>query len=74
MKDEIKKIFLRLGCDICGVANVDRFDDAPKGFHPRDIYNECKSVIVFAKAIPMGITKVDQELFISISIISACDT
>ena len=62
MKIEIKKIFMRLGCDICGVANVDRFDDAPKGFHPRDIYDECKSVIVFAKAIPIGITKVDPRI------------
>jgi len=62
MKIEIKKIFMRLGCDICGVANVDRFDDAPKGFHPRDIYDECKSVIVFGKAIPIGITKVDPRI------------
>lgn len=48
MKNEIKEISLRLVCDICGVANIDRFNDAPKGFHPRDIYGECNSVIVFA--------------------------
>lgn len=62
MKNEIKEIFIRLGCDICGVTNVDRFDNAPKGFHPRDIYEDCKSVIVFAKAIPNSIAKVNPRI------------
>lgn len=31
-----------------------RFQDAPKGFNPIDIYSKCKSVIVFAKRVPAG--------------------
>ncbi len=32
MKNAIKEIFLSFGSDLCGVANIDRFDNAPKGF------------------------------------------
>lgn len=52
---EIKKIVLTLGADLCGIASVDRFDKAPEGFHPKDLYSECKSVIVFAKKLPESI-------------------
>lgn len=48
----IKSMLLDLGADICGIASVDRFADAPAGFHPLDVFNKCKSVVVFAKAIP----------------------
>lgn len=53
-KSEIKDITKNLGADICGVASPDRFNDAPKGHHPLDIYSNCKSVIVFAKKVPAG--------------------
>ena len=49
---EIKSTALELGVDICGIAPVDRFSSAPKGFHPNDIYNDCQSVLVFAKKLP----------------------
>jgi epoxyqueuosine reductase len=62
MKNKIKEVFLHLGADICGIANVERFANAPEGFQPKDIYDECKSVIVFAKAIPKGITKVSPRM------------
>lgn len=62
MKNEIKELFLHLGSDLCGIASIDRFDNAPEGFHPKDIYDECKSVIVFAKAVPKGITKVNPRI------------
>ncbi|MBP7175127.1 MAG: epoxyqueuosine reductase [Thermoclostridium sp.] len=62
MKNAIKEIFLSLGSDLCGVANIDRFDNAPKGFHPLDIYDECKSVIVFAKVLPKGTAKVSPRI------------
>lgn len=52
---EIKKIVLTLGADLCGIASVDRFDKAPDGFHPKDLYSEGKSVIVFAKKLPESI-------------------
>ena len=48
----IKKIAKDLGFDLCGIAPVSRFNDAPSGFHPTDIYMDCKSVIVFAKTVP----------------------
>lgn len=41
-----------MGSDLCGIAPVERFNEAPDGFHPTDIYNGCKSVVVFAKKIP----------------------
>jgi len=51
---EIKSAAFSLGADICGLASVDRFSSAPKGFHPNDIYGDCRSVLVFAKKLPVG--------------------
>lgn len=51
---KIKAIAKDLGADICGIASVERFQDAPAGFNPSDIYSKCKSVIVFAKRVPAG--------------------
>ncbi|HII98245.1 MAG TPA: epoxyqueuosine reductase, partial [Methanoregula sp.] len=31
---------------------MERFDGAPEGFHPRDIYSKTGSVLVFAKRVP----------------------
>jgi len=62
VKDQIKEFVLGLGADVCGVANVDRFSEAPAGFHPRDIFPDCKSVIVFGIALPKGLTKVEPRL------------
>lgn len=31
---EIKKMIMDSGADLCGIASVERFDDAPSGFHP----------------------------------------
>lgn len=62
MKDKIKEIFINLGAEVCGVANIDLFIDVPKGFHPTDIYPDCKSVIVFAKKIPMGLAYVSPRI------------
>jgi len=49
---DIKEIALDLGADLCGIAPADRFDDAPDGFHPKDVYSKCKSVVVFLKRMP----------------------
>lgn len=62
MKNQIKELVLSFGADVCGVANVDRFSGAPAGFHPRDIFPDCKSVIVFGIALPKGLTKVEPRL------------
>lgn len=50
----IKNITAKLGADLCGIASVERFQNAPAGFNPLDIYSGCKSVIVFAKRVPSG--------------------
>lgn len=51
---EVKRILLSLGADLCGIASIDRFDDAPKGYHPLDVLPSCKSVISFACRFPVG--------------------
>jgi epoxyqueuosine reductase QueG len=48
----IKKIAAGLGADLCGIAAADSFREAPGGFHPKDIYEDAKSVIVFARRLP----------------------
>ena len=55
--EKIKKKVIQKGADICGIASINRFDDAPNGFHPRDIYPDCSSVIVFASHFPLSTLK-----------------
>ncbi len=50
----IKVRAIQKGADICGIAPVARFAGAPKGFHPCDIYPDCRSVIVFASHFPLS--------------------
>lgn len=45
--------------DLCSIATVGRFKDAPKGHHPVDIYKDCKQVIVFARKVPSGLLFAD---------------
>jgi len=51
---DVKKLLLSLGADLCGIACVDRFDTAPEGFHPSDVFPQCKSVISFACRFPVA--------------------
>lgn len=46
---EVKQMAFELGANLCGIAPINRFDDAPAGYHPRDVLNKCESVIVLAK-------------------------
>ena len=46
--NEIKQCAQSLGADLCGIASIDSFSNAPKGFHPVDIYPGTQSVIVIA--------------------------
>ncbi len=39
----VKEIMFSLGADLCGVASIDRFANAPEGYHPLDILPTCKS-------------------------------
>lgn len=52
--NEVKKILFSLGADLCGIAGVGRFGDAPEGYHPLDVLPSCKSVISFACRFPVG--------------------
>lgn len=62
MKEELREKILALGADVCGFASINRFEQAPKGFHPCDIYKECKTVIVIGKALPKGLYLVEPRL------------
>lgn len=48
----LKELAYSLGADLCGVASLDRFANAPTGYHPTDVLPSCRSVIVFAIRIP----------------------
>lgn len=45
----VKNMSFQFGADLCGIATVDHFENAPEGFHPRDVMPECQSVIVLAR-------------------------
>ena len=44
---EVRQLALELGADLCGIAPVSRFDKAPQGFHPRDVYPDAHSVVAY---------------------------
>lgn len=50
----IKNTILQLGADVCGVADVEKFVEAPIGFHPKDVLTGAKSVVVFGKQFTKG--------------------
>ncbi len=62
MEQTIKELFKELGADLCGIAHVERFAEAPHGFHPCNLYNDCKSVVMFAKRLPRGAAQVSPRL------------
>lgn len=62
MKEELRKEILELGADVCGFAEIEHFENAPKDFHPRNIFKECNSVIVFGVALPKGLYEVDPKI------------
>jgi len=49
---EVKELLYSLGAELCGIAGVDRFADAPEGYHPLDVWPGCKSVISFGVRFP----------------------
>jgi len=50
----VKELAWGLGADLCGIAPVERFRDAPAGFRPGDIFTQAKSVVALAKRFPEG--------------------
>lgn len=53
-RDKVKGIMKALGADLCGIASIDRFEGAPEGYHPLDVFPACKSVISFGCRFPIG--------------------
>ena len=51
-RESIKAISMDCGADLCGVAPVERFSLAPAGFHPRDVFEQTRSVAAFAVRVP----------------------
>lgn len=51
---EVKRRAKELGAELCGIAPVKRFADAPDGFHPADVVKGCQSVIVVAAPFPLS--------------------
>lgn len=52
---EIKKLCRSFGADLVGVASVERFVNAPKGYHPTDVMPTAKSVISLGMVLPKDI-------------------
>jgi epoxyqueuosine reductase len=51
LRNQIKDVLLSSGCDIVGIASVERFKGAPEGRRPTDILPTARSVIVGAVRI-----------------------
>lgn len=60
---EIKYRAEELGADLCGIATVDRFADAPPGFHPTDVSPAAKAVIVVASRFPVSTLTASQAAY-----------
>lgn len=54
IEDTIKSLARNLGADLCGIAPVERFNDAPAGFQPQDIFPQVKAVVAVARRFPEG--------------------
>jgi epoxyqueuosine reductase QueG len=51
----IKEFARSNGAELVGIAPVERFEQTPKGFHPKDIMHDAESVIVIGKYVPLGV-------------------
>jgi epoxyqueuosine reductase len=57
IKKMIREAALARGMDMCGVAGIDRFDEAPPGRHPTDILPGCRSVVVVGVRLLDGVVQ-----------------
>ena len=64
-KEEIRKLVMSFGADICGFASNDRFENVRDGFKPTDVFRTCKTAISFGVAIPRGLSKINPRLIYS---------
>ena len=52
---DVKKRAKDLGADLVGVASIERFEGAPKKFHPLTLLPKAKSIVSVAVRIPHGV-------------------
>lgn len=55
IKQMIKETAFKTGMDLCGIADISRFETSIKGRHPCDVLPGCKSVIVVGVRLLDGI-------------------
>jgi len=55
IEQSIKEHAHKIGMDLCGIAPISRFENAPQGMHPCDFLPGCKSVISIAVRLPDGV-------------------
>jgi epoxyqueuosine reductase len=52
--ERVKEAARKAGCGDIGIANIERFDNAPRRMHPKNIFPDCKSVITIVQPFPRG--------------------
>lgn len=52
---QVKRAAFDAGAGDIGIANIERFANAPRGMHPKNIFPDCKSVITIVMPIPRGV-------------------
>jgi epoxyqueuosine reductase len=57
VEQSIKDHALKIGMDLCGIAPISRFENAPKGTHPTDFLPGCKSVISVGVRLADGVVQ-----------------
>ncbi|MCD4825858.1 MAG: hypothetical protein K8S55_14795 [Phycisphaerae bacterium] len=50
----VKEAARKAGCGDIGIANIERFDNAPRMMHPKNIFPDCKSVITIVQPFTRG--------------------
>lgn len=54
---KIKSMAKDYGAELCGIASLNKFTGAPKGYAPLDVFPECKAVIVVLSRFPHSTLK-----------------
>lgn len=62
MKETIRAGILAMGADVCGFGGLERFEAAPEGFRPSDLFAGCRSVVALGVALPKGLLRVAPRL------------
>jgi epoxyqueuosine reductase len=62
MEKYIETYARQIGANLVGFADVLDFHDAPEGYKPTDIMPGAKSVVVLAKATPVGVVQSNNQV------------